>query len=187
MKQSLPSNLWKSPVIKKRLYQEALFDCKWGVSHEKPHYWCMVPQADEKMGAVTLKNYEASITNADPHEMQQIFARDIMTALQSEAHFDGLWLVGFTHPPSKYDIITDTNNAWGRMIMIWHDMDGDPKYTLESDLPFIEQMEHGVDYYVGLANQAHEQWNEAYGAEAMKRDFNLTEGQTRKAALEALN
>lgn len=185
MPKSLPSELWKSPVIKKRLFAEASFECDHGIS-DKPYYWCMVPYADSKDGVLILKNYEDSPMNDDPHEMQQVFARKIMEELQQQAHFDGLWLVGFTHPPSTYETLTDTGNCWARSIFIWFDEDGDPQYTLESDLPFINQVEMGEQYYVGLAQQAHDAWKEQYGKKAMKSDFMLKEGQSSRAALEAL-
>lgn len=182
---SLPSELWNSPVIKKRLYAEACFETDRGIS-DKKFFWGMVPLADSKDGFQILKNFEENPMNAAPHEMQQVFARKIMVELQQQAHFDGLWLVGFTHPPSTYETLTDGDNCWGRSIFIWFDADGDPQYTLESDLPFIKQVEMGEQYYVGLAQQAHESWKEQYGPRAMKKDFMLKEGQSSKAALEAL-
>jgi len=191
----LPHDLWKSPVIKKRLFAEACFECDWGIP-DKKFYWCMVPLADSKSGFQVLKNYGTKPSNPDPHEMQQIFARRIMEELQHQCHFDGLWLVGFTHPPytpgyldflEKHAVVAqDIDNCWGRMIAIWFDEDGDPQYTLESDLPFIKQAEVGEQYYVGLAQQAHAQWKEIYGRGAMKQDMMLKEGQTHKSALEAL-
>jgi len=183
---NLPSNLWNSPVIKKRLMQEAGFESNHGIS-EKQHYWCLVPHADSGDGTVILRNYpENSIVDADPHEMQQEFARNVMWSLQTQAHFDGLWLVGFTHPPTSYGVITDTENCWNRLMAIWFDSDGDPQFTLESDLPFVKQLEAGEQYYVDLAQQSHEQWKEIYGQKAMKSDMLLSEDQARKAALEAL-
>lgn len=184
---SLPNNLWKSPVIKDRLALEACFEStNCGIS-EKPHYWVMVPQADSKDGVVVLQNYKSDMSNCDPHEMQQQFARKIQNELQRSCHFDGLWLVGFTHPPTTYGVITDTENCWNRLIMIWHDEDGDPQYTLESDLPFIDQVRAGEHYYVDLANQSHDSWKKMYGRKAMKSDMMLKDGQTKGAALEALN
>lgn len=183
---SLPENLWQSPVIRNRLQQEALFECDHGISHEKPHYWCLVPFADSKDGTTVLRNFEDDMKNCDPHEMQQEFARQIMTRLQREAHFDGLWLVGFTHPPTAYGVITDTENCWNRLIAIWFDSYGDPQYTLESDLPFMSQLEAGEDYYVGLAYQSHEQWNAIYGQKAMKEDMMLKDDQMKAEVLEAL-
>lgn len=182
---SLPQNLWKSPVIKNRLIQEACFESNRGIA-EKPHYWCMVPFADSGSGVQVLKNYKNELMDCDPHEMQQVFAKEIMENLQSKAHFDGLWLVGFTHPPTSYGVITDTENCWQRLIMIWHDEDGDPQYTLESDLDFIKQAEAGADYYVGLAYKAHEQWKAMYGRKAINHDMSLRGDQVKKAALEAL-
>jgi hypothetical protein len=182
---SLPSELWNSPVIRKRLYAEACFETDLGIS-DKKFYWCMVPLADSKDGVQVLKNFEESLSHADPHEDQQAFAHKIMGELQQQAHFNGLWLVGFTHPPTTYGTITDTDNCWGRSIFIWFDEDGDPQYTLESDLPFIKQLAMGAQYYVGLAQQAHQSWKEMYGAAAMKQDMMLKEAQSSRAALEAL-
>lgn len=181
----LPSNIWNSRAIRLRLFQEAGFDCNWGIS-EKKHYWVVVPQNDSADGVAILKNYEGSLTNVDPHEMQQEFAKIVLRALQSEYHYDGAWAVGFTHPPTSYGVLTDTANCWNRLIAVWHDEDGDPQYTMESDLPFASQMEAGEAYYVGLAIKSHEQWREVYGKKAMKDDFGITEDQTTKAALEGL-
>lgn len=181
------SELWKSPVIRKRLFQEASFESgDLGIS-DKPHYWCLVPFADSGTGVQVLQNYDsADLKNCDPHPMQQNFADKVMRALQREASFGGLWLVGFTHPPSAYGVITDTENVWNRLICIWHDNEGDPQFTLETDLPFIQQVRSGEMYYVGLAHDAHQQWTEMYGRKAMKSDMMLKEGQTKAAAMEAL-
>lgn len=181
----LPDNLWKSPVIQARLYQEACFECQWGIS-EKPHYWVIVPYADSKAGTNVLKNYEAGLTNADPHEIQQEFARIIYDGLMREAHYDGLWLVGYTHPPSTYGAITETDTVWGRLIAIWFDGHGDPQFTMESDLHIGQQLEAGEAYYVGLAMKSYEQWKEMFGPKAMKEDMMLHETQQRAEALEAL-
>jgi len=182
---NLPSNLWKSPVIKRRLMTEACFECSHGISL-KPFYWVIVPEADSKDGFHILQNYKASMIDVDPHDLQQDFAKGVQRELQQEACFDGLWLVGFTHPPSSYGVMTDTENCWNRTIMIWHDEDGDPQYTLESDLPFIEQVQHGINYYVGLAHKAHDQWKQVYSPAVLKEDMQLNDSDTSKVALEAL-
>lgn len=181
----LPDNLWTSPVIKARLNMEAAFECRHGIS-DKKHYWCMVPFADSKAGFQVLKNYEDNLTNCDPHELQQAFAKEVQGELQRHASEGGLWLIGYTHPPDTYGVITDTENCWNRMIAIWFDEDGDPQYTVESDRPFVQQAGFGAKYFVGLASNAHGQWKELYGAAELKRDMMLKESQTKKAALEAL-
>lgn len=182
---TLPSNLWKSPVIKARLQLEANFESNHGIA-EKPFYWALVPYADSKDGFHVLQNYKEDLTHCDPHMMQQEFAKNLQRELQAEAHFDGMWLVGFTHPPTSYGTLTDTENCWNRLICIWHDEDGDPQYTVESDLPFINQIQSGVEYYIGLAFQAHEQWKEIYSSVTLKEDMGLDEDQQTKAAQEAL-
>ena len=181
----LPNNLWKSQVIKDRLYAEACFECDRGIA-DKSYYWVLVPQADIRADLVELKNYKPSITDVDPHEVQIAFAKDLQLALQKEAHFDGLWIVGYTHPPTTYETLTDTGNCWSRLIMLWLDTDGDPQYTLESDLNFHTQLEHGVEYYIKLAHDAHKQFEEQFSQSQLKKDMMLKEEEQRREALEAL-
>jgi len=182
----LPENIWNSPVIRKRLAQEALFESNRGVS-QLPHYWMTVPEGDSKAGNIVLKNYETSPFNIDPHILQQEFALGVRKGLQREEHRDGLWIAGWTHPPSHaHAIRVDGDNVWGRLIMIWLDEDADPQFTLESDMRFIEIVENGVGYYIRLAAEAFQTWDEHYGKKATKSDFALKEDQTSKAALEAL-
>lgn len=181
----LPSNLWKSPVIQSRFLLEANFEGHRGFA-AKPYYWVIVPEADTKEGHIVIKNFKPNLQDAEPHPLQQDFAQGLQDQLMKEAHFYGLWTVGWTHPPSAYDTLTDTNNCWGRLIFIWHDKDGDPQYTLESELDFIEVIKHGMDYYLGLANDAHQQWREVYSDSILKSDMMLTEDQQKKASIEAL-
>lgn len=183
---TLPNKLWESPVIKRRLAMESAFECNAGISAKK-HYWVVVPQADTRKGCVTLKNFDVNIENVEPHEAQKEFAEDIQNILQQEASFDGLWVVGYTHPPSTYHALTDSQNCWDRLIMIWHDKDGDPQYTLESDRPFISLVNDGPEYWVEQAHVAHKSFLPIYGDDAMKSDMKLTEAQQKKAALDALN
>lgn len=183
----LPNNLWKSPQIKARLTAEACFEGERGIS-PKSHYWVVVPQADTGRGVVELSNFKPTIQDIEPHEMQQQFAVELQKELQHHAHFDGLWIVGFTHPPGTYGVLTDTENCWGRLIMIWCDKDGDPQYTIENERPFIRQFEDGPNYWIEQAHIAHQAFLPVYGADAMKKDMGLKEGEhQRKASLESLN
>jgi len=181
----LPSNLWKSPVIKSRLLEEAAFEGQQGLA-EKVFYWVIVPEADSKDGTIVLKNFKPNLTDIEPHEMQKHFVKELQRFLMKEIHFNGMWTVGWTHPPTSYDVLTADDNCWNRLIFIWHDADGDPHYTLESEMPFIQMVESGMQYYAELANQAHEQWREVYSSTRMKSDMMLTEDQQTKASLEAL-
>jgi hypothetical protein len=182
----LPENLWKSPFIKKRLDQEANFECAWGLP-SKPHYWVQVPNADTKKGNVTLSNYEPSVENVNPHEIQQIFAKELHDFVMKEAHFDGLWIVGYTHPPSSYAALTDTDNVWGRLIMIWCDEDGDPQYTAEFDRPFYEMLQDGILHFANQAHHAHLGFLDVCG-KGMMKELSLKEGvHQHRAALESLN
>jgi len=185
MTATLPNNLWNSPIIKQRLMMEATFDGDRGIP-KKPHFWVLVPRADIKAGKVLLKNFDPNMLDREPHPDQQAFAERLQVALMKEAHFNGLWIVGWTHPPSTYGILTEQDNCWNRLIFIWLDRDGDPQYTLESELPVINIIAHGKDYYVGLAHEAHDSWREMYGEDVLKSDMMLRDDQQKKAVLESL-
>ena len=186
MGRDLPNNLWKSPFIKQRLLAEACFEGERGIS-EKKQYWVVVPQADTGRGVVELKNFKPNLQDVEPHEMQQHFAVEVQNLLQQEAHFDGSWIVGFTHPPNAYGVLTDTENCWNRLIMIWLDEDGDPQFTLESERPFIQQFEDGPNYWVEMAHNAYKAYKPMFGKEAMKSDMLLRDGDQHRPALESLN
>lgn len=183
----LPSNIWKSKAIRTRLEQEARFESNHGRA-DKPHYWIIAPEGDSRRGEVVLSNFEESILDCEPHELQQDFARQIQKSVQKEAHFDGVWLVGWTHPPAGWDAIrVDGNNCWGRLIMIWLDEDADAQYTVESDIPFIQMVQAGVDNYITQAERAHHEYVAHYGKKAMKNDFGIKEDQTSKEALSTIH
>lgn len=183
----LPDNIWNSPVIRQRFFQEANFECSHG-KPQNPHYWLVAPEADTKAGDIVLVNFKEDEFNVAPHELQQDFAENLKNVLQKQLHHDGLWVVGWTHPPASWESVKiDGDNTWGRLVMIWFDEDADPQYTVESDMPFIEMCANGYEYYAGLCAEAHEAWSESYGKIAMKDDFGLKEEQTTKAALSALS
>ena len=183
---NLPENIWNSPVLRKRFAAEAIFEGNNGFS-EKPHYWFVAPEGDSKRGSVEIRNFKPSVFDIDPHELQKIFAQELQMKLQKEIHYDGLWVVGWTHPPATYDVIrTDGDNCWGRLAIIWLDCDADPQYTVESELEFAEILQNGKDYYVKLAEEAHQSWLETYGHKVMKSDMGLREDQLTKSALSSL-
>jgi len=184
---NLPSNLWNSPLIKQRLYQEAGFEC----SHGKPtmqHYWFIVPESDTKVDLIELKNYESSMLNLDPHPHQMGMAKELMIMLNKNIDHDGLWIVGWTHPPAGWEAIrVDGDNCWNRMVMIWLDEDGDIQFPVETDLPIYEIVSNGLEYYTELCETAWQTWDEAYGKKAQKQDFGLKDEQVTKKTLAALN
>jgi hypothetical protein len=184
---SLPQNLWTSEIIKRRLLQEAGFECRYGIP-EKKQYWIVAPEADTGRGKHVLMNFKPSFMDIEPHNAQQQFALMLQAVVQFEAGHDGLWLVGWTHPPTTAEAVrVDGDNAWGRLVMLWLDSDGDPKFVAESDLPFADMVEHGVEYYCGMAEQSYAQFNEMVGAQAMKADFGIKEEQQTKAVLGSLH
>lgn len=189
MSMNLPDNIWLSPVIKKRLLMEAGFE---STNHGRPpkaQYWFSAPMATDlksRMG-VTLKNYVPGVFDVDPHDMQMAFASELRWRLQQNIGHDGLWIAGWTHPPGNDQTIrVDGDNAWNRLVMVWLDGDGDPQFTVESDLPFVEMISRGGYYYIEMAEEAYQAYVEAYGLKAMKDDLGLGEDQMTKAALAAL-
>lgn len=183
----LPENIWNSPVIRKRLADEASFESNYGYS-EKAQYWFSVPEGDSKRGNIVLKNYKPGVLDIDPHDIQQDFAYQLRKLLQQELHFDGVWIVGWTHPPSSGNVIrTDGDTVWARLVMIWLDEDADPHYTVESDIPFSAMLQGGIASYARLADEAHQTWARDYDKKARKEDFGLRENQQTKAALAALH
>lgn len=183
----LPERIWESAVIKRRLLQEAGFECRYGIPAKK-NYWIVAPEADTKRGTVLLRNFKPTFLDIEPHDQQQQFAHMLQPLLQSKLGHDGLWIVGWTHPPSSgHAVRVDGDNVWGRLVMIWLDSDADPKFTAESDLPFYDMVSHGVEYYAGIAEQAWTQWNEMVGRAALKDDFGIKDEQQTKAALGSLH
>ncbi len=183
----LPANLWKSPLILQRLAQEAEFECRYGKA-DKPHYWFAVPEADTKVDLIELKNYVETFTDIDPHPHQKGMARELMVMLNSNIDHDGLWIVGWTHPPPAWETIkVDGDNCWGRMLMIWLDEDGDIQFPFETDSPLFEIVEAGLDHYVEMCEKSWQAWNESFGREAQKKEFALKEEQLTKKTLESLH
>lgn len=180
---SLPNNLWTSPVLIDRLGQEADFE-----QPAKVQFWFSVPQADTRIGNITLKNFDNSLTNIPPHELQQDFAVALRQYMQSEIHHDGLWMVGWTHPPASGNHLrVDGDNCWGRLVMIWLDEDGDPQFTVDSYRPFVQMMKDGISYYVNMCENAYAAFNEEYGKKAMKADLGIKEDQIKKDVLKSLH
>lgn len=182
----LPDGIWNSTNIRKRLFQEAHF-----VPGEKPHYWVVVPTNEtSSIKTTVLQNFDCpeGSFNILPHELQQAFARDLREMLQANIHHDGVWIVGWTNPPSAAEVMrTDDANAWDRLMAIWLDEDGDPKFSFESEAMFIEMIQNGPTYYVGLCAQSWEAWDKAYGKQAMKSDFGVSDDQMIKRTLSTMH
>lgn len=184
---NLPENIWNSRSLRSRFLAEANFDCAWGFSDLK-HYWILAPQADSPYENAVVKNFEPSIMYLEPHPIQQEFAKELKSALQTDCGNDGIWVVGFTHPPSMGDAVAiEGDTVWSRMIMIWLDKDADPHYTLESDLPVDEIIKNGIQTYLDHANEAQKQWREQYSLDRMTSDMGLKEDQLVKESLSTLN
>lgn len=185
---NLPENIWNSPTIRQRLFSEAQIESSRGRA-EKPYYYFNVPQVDNPVQqSIELRNYYPSIFDIDPHDLQKELALKIRQALQHEVSHGGCWIVGWTHPPAQMEAIReDGDNVWGRLVIIWLDEDADPHYTLESDISFIAMATNGVDYYVRLAENAHEKWLKEYSPKVLKEDMGLKDDQQHKDSLSTLH
>lgn len=184
-----PDQVLDSPIISRRLAAEARFDSERG-SPEKGHYWVLACLPSTK-STVVRQNYTSHEDfqalavgyNQDPHPVQKTFANELLQSLNHHVGNGGGWLVGFTHPPASHELIkTDGDNAWGRLICIWLDEDGDPQFTYESDHPFFHMYQQGIQYYT---QQAWDSW--ASWKKIMRDDLDLKAGQTYKRALGEAN
>ena len=183
----LPSNLFQSPVILRRFEHEAKFECGRGKA-ERPLYCIAVPDPETRRGAYPLQNYpEDSIMYADPHPAQCGMAAWLCDWLNRYEHHDGLWVVGWTHPPTMTLTLQNMDEeAWGRLVMIWLDKDGDPQFTVESDHDLVRMIEKGERHYAALACDGWAEWDKAYGKKAQKADFDLKEHEIKREVLESL-
>lgn len=183
----LPSNVWKSPLILQRLAQEAMFECNHGKA-TNPHYWFSVPESDTRVDLIELRNFTPNEMDIDPHPHQKGMSIDLMMRLNRHISHDGLWIVGWTHPPERWEAIkTDGDNCWNRMVMIWLDEDADIQFAVETDLPIADIVERGLDYYVEMSEKSWKSWNESFGKSAQKTDFALKDEQVTKKTLASLN
>jgi hypothetical protein len=185
----LPENFWTSPTIQNRLEQEAAFEAESGCA-QMPLYWAVVPEADNTRSRRTIEfcNFQPTEFNPAPHILQMQFAGQLMIALNKELHMDGVWIVAFTHPPGFHHAIrVDGDNCWGRMVMLWLDQDGDPQFVAESEAKFVTMVEYGQQYYMKLAHNAWQQYDQIIGKRALKGEFGVQDGQTRMDALESLS
>lgn len=186
-KQEIPEAVYKSMVLRDRLNMEAGFEGKNGRA-SKPHFWVTAPEADSKRGCIVLKNFRESEFDIAPHPVQQQFARELQAHLQREHHHDGMWIVGWTHPPEFANLIRiDGDNVWGRLIMIFLDEDADPQFTTESERLIADMVEDGIIYYGNMASASWEEWQAEYSARNMKDDMGLKDNQMIKATLSSLH
>ena len=186
-KQHIPEGVFKAQTIRDRLIMEAHFEGKNGVA-SKPYFWVTVPEADTKRGCIILKNFKETEFDIAPHPSQQEFARELQAYLQKEHHHDGMWIVGWTHPPEFSDLIRiDGTNVWSRLIMIFLDEDADPQFTTESERLIAEMIEDGIVYYGNMAESSWVEWQEQYSAKNMKEDMGLKDEQQTKATLSSLH
>jgi len=186
-RQHIPEDVYKSMIIRDNLIIEAHFEGKNGRA-SKPYFWVTVPEADTKRGCVILKNFKESEFEIAPHPVQQQFSRELQAHLQREHHHDGMWIVGWTHPPEFADLIRiDGDNVWSRMIVCYLDSDADWQFSIDFERPVAEMIEDGVAYFGDQASNAFETWRTEYSAKKMKDDMGLKDNQMTKATLSSLH
>ncbi len=176
-----PDYVLESKAVLGRLTAEAYFDSSNG-DDSRGLYWCLT-QVPSDRTIIKLQNFTTSILDVEPHEIQKGFADQLVRQLNREVGHDGGWIVGFTHPPYRGDAIrVDGDNVWGRMFFLWLDKDGDPQFTFDTDLPFVEVFGSGIEGYLNQCEKAYHEWEKVLGKQGLK-DLGIKEDQLIKEAL----
>ena len=92
----------------------------------------------------------------------KMFAMDIMKALNRHMPNGGAWIVQWSDPKpyeaESHAILLEATE-YGRFVIIWIDVDGDPQFTIEFDDDFKEALRAGVDPWMERAASAWKQWH----------------------------
>lgn len=177
-----PDYVLESPVMNMRLEQEAVFEIN-NDDYLIGKFWAIAVRPSDGFPVVNM-NFIPSPLEIEPHEVQKNFAADLLRALHKEASFGGGWLVGFTHPPemvTSFIKAEEPDNVWARMFFIWLDEDGDPQFTVDTQLPVMHVLSAGVENYLGLAYKAKQEWDE-YAGKTMLKEMGVKDSQMVKAA-----
>lgn len=176
-----PDYVLDSKAVTNRLHAEATFDCSEG-DGTKGHFWCLTQVPSDRCVGVRM-NFTPSMTDIEPHELQKSFAKELLLALNKEVGHDGGWVVGFTHPPAAWHAFhVDGDNAWARMFCLWLDADGDPQFTFDTELPFVEVYGSGTDGYIQQCSQAYREWEKMLGKQGLK-DLGIKDDQLIREAM----
>lgn len=180
---NIPEDVYKAQVLRDHLFLEAAADTGRGVPQKK-YFHVNVPEVSTRRGVITLKNYTPSEFDIAPHPVQLDLSQKIMSMLNKEYHHDGIWVVGWTHPPDFDQLIRiDGDNVWSRMIMIYLDKDADYQFVVESEMPIATMIENGIEYYCGLCEEAFDTYSRDFSHESL----GISESQLNKATLQSLN
>ncbi len=141
-----------TPTLRRRLRMEAEFDGGPGTL-----YGFAIPEDGR------VEPFWAGYRHPPrPLPEQQMFAADMVIALNRALHHDGAWLVVLTHPETHVMGLPLIDSlapvAFGRWVAIWIDRDGDPQFAMDNVDPFAECLVSGVQYWLEQAEQAWQRW-----------------------------
>lgn len=94
---------------------------------------------------------------------QQMFARDMLRALNTHLHHDGSWVIVFTNPPRIFDLsanLIGAGVAYGRWVILWLDPDGDVQFPIENQQPFWQCLQAGPDTWLEQCETGWQTWHQ---------------------------
>ena len=112
---------------------------------------------------------------------QRMFAHDMIGAANRHLHYDGAWLIVFTHPePAPKDrAVQVEHHPYRRFVIMWLDRDGDIQFPIENDDPFWRALSSGPDWWMEQLVTAHATWKAAIAPLELRRaeTFKKAQGQ----------
>lgn len=162
----MDDDLLMTPALSRRFAAEAEYEGGPGL------YWGVVQRSNGVVLPVR-KGFQA-------HEHQQMFAFDMVAALNREIHHDGSWAVLFVNPPPldpMQVIEKDPKVEYDKFVILWVDPDGDPAFPVECEEPMWRVLECDLPHWIQQCENAWEAWRLA-----MREILSPREGQTYKRA-----
>lgn len=90
---------------------------------------------------------------------QMLWAEEACRVLNKECHHDGMWVVGFTHPPSLGDLVAvNKQEFWKRIVKVWLDADGDVSFTADCVDPWWAVAQQSTDHFINQSEQSWKHW-----------------------------
>lgn len=88
---------------------------------------------------------------------EQMFANDMLTALNNQLHHDGAWCLVFTNPRALRPPMME--HTYDRLVLIWMDADGDVQFTQDHEEGIVHALEIGMDAWLQQAETAFQLWH----------------------------
>jgi len=152
------------PLIARRLDLESA-----GLDDMPTGWWAVLTRAN---GEQIVRR--RGMLNPDP--VQQMFVRDMATALNRHLRHDGAWIVALTDPAPQL-LVVDATAEYQSWLLLWLDEDGDPGFTIDNDEPFWRVLQQGPNHWLAQADAAWDQWHRY-----MRKVLAPGDGQTFKRA-----